>query len=71
MKRIDKVFWILFSLFCFASVVDLKLFHADELSRAGRGGAVILVIALLLCGLAIRRFVYKNYDRKNDRFKIG
>lgn len=70
MKRIDKIFWVGFVWFCLVSVAFITVFDLIDFAKLGPTEDGIVVGFLLICGLLIRFWIYKNPEEMKRRFKI-
>ena len=58
MKKIDKAFWSIFISFCFFATLLLN--DQEAFTGITIGGAIMLIFAFLLVGVAIKIFIKKN-----------
>lgn len=70
MKRKDKLFWFLFIGFCASAVAMIKFSNRPGFTNMDNTADGIMVGLLLLCGIAIRYWIYKNPEEMKRRFKI-
>lgn len=60
MKRLDRIFWVIFALFCALMVAYLTHFYPEIFDPRTKADEFILTTMLLLCGAVLRYWLYKN-----------
>jgi hypothetical protein len=69
-KRVNKIFWTVFILFCFLATSLLEIFNLIDLSSMGIVEDAIFACSLLVSGLCIQYWMKKNPAEVKEYFKL-